>query len=116
MAEFKDRIKELRLQNGYSMQEVVDGINKRFGAKLTSSHICRYENGDRTPTIKIVSYFVKFYGVTADYIIGLVDEPNAQYGPDYILKTSANTNVFIETNHGHRKVQAKTRKQEGNVG
>lgn len=80
MAEFKDRIKELRQKSDYSMGDVVIEINKRFGSNLTTSHICRYENGERTPSITIASYFAQFYGVTLDYLVGLSDSPQEKFG------------------------------------
>lgn len=115
MAEFKDRVKELRLEKNYSMGDVVEHINKKYGTKLTTSHISRYENGERTPSIVIASYFAKFYGVTLDYLVGLVDNPEENNGPDYILHSSAVENVFAGSSPGRRQVVAKKRK-EGNVG
>ena len=76
MAEFKDRIKSLRTQHDYTMEYVAEEINKKYDAKITKSHISRYENGQRTPSIVIASYFAKFYGVTLDYLVGLVDGTN----------------------------------------
>ena len=105
MAEFKDRIKELRLEHDYSMGDVVLEINKRYGARLTTSHICRYENGDRTPSITIASYFCKFYGVTADYLLGLTDDKQGHFGT-----------VYSELPGQHRQVKAVTKKKEDNVG
>lgn len=105
MAEFKDRIKELRLEKEYSMGDVVVEINKRYGAKLTTSHISRYESGDRTPSITIASYFCKFYGVTADYLLGLTDDRNGHFGTVYSGQPGQ-----------HRQVQAVSRKKEDNAG
>lgn len=83
MAEFKDRLKELRLEYDYSMGDVVIEVNKRFGSNLTTSHICRYENGERTPSITIASYLAQFYGVSLDYLVGLVDGKNEKNGENH---------------------------------
>lgn len=80
MAEFSDRIKELRAQHDFSMEQVVENMNRRYGTSLTRSHISRYENGQTQPSIVIFSYFCKFYGVSADYLLGLVDDPQKKFG------------------------------------
>ena len=80
MAEFAERMKELRSQKEYTMDYVVTTMNKMYGINLTRSHISRYENGQTQPSIVIFSYFCKFYGVSADYLLGLVDEPQGKYG------------------------------------
>lgn len=105
MAEFKDRIKELRIEKHCSMDEVAIEINKQFGSNLTSSHISRYESGDRTPSITIASYFCKFYGVTADYLLCLTDDKQGHFGTVYSGQPGQ-----------HRQVQAVSRKKEDNAG
>lgn len=80
MAKFSDRIKELRTQSDYTMDYVVDNMNKKYGTSLTRSHISRYENGLTQPSIGIFSYFCKFYNVSADYLLGLTDKPQEKYG------------------------------------
>ncbi len=102
MAEFSDRVKELRAENGYTMEYVVEKMNKKYGTKLTRSHISRYENGQTQPSIAIFSYFCKFYGVSADYLIGLTDEKNGTFGQ--IWNPTPTT--------GFRQVQAKQRDYE----
>lgn len=116
MAEFKDRIKALRIEHDYTMEYVAEEINKKFDAKITKSHISRYESGQRIPSIVIASYFAKFYKVSLDYIVGLVDEPEALNGMDYVLQNPAKENIFAETSPKRRKVQTVKRKKEDNVG
>lgn len=84
MAEFSDRIKELRAENDYTMDYVVNCINKKHGTRLTRSHISRYERGETSPSITIFSYFCEFYNVSADYLLGLVDDPQGKYGTPYV--------------------------------
>ena len=80
MALFSDRVKELRTQNDFTMEYVVETMNKKYGTNLTRSHISRYENGQTQPSIAIFSYFCKFYGVSADYLLGLTDSPEKKNG------------------------------------
>lgn len=66
--------KNLRLEKELTMKQVADGVG------ITESAVSRYESGKREPNLTILSRFCKFYGVTADYMLGLVDEPQAKYG------------------------------------
>ena len=75
MAEFYEREKQIRLERGMSMQEVADAINTRFGENMNRATISRYESNDRTPSIVVASYFARLYGVSLDYLVGLVDDP-----------------------------------------
>lgn len=114
--EFKDRLKELRQEKEQSLEDVAQGINKQFGTNLNRSTVLRYETGECDPKVTVASYFAKFYGVSMDYLIGLVDDKQGKYGPDYIVN-----GMIIETlpTHpaGHRTVQAKPRiEDEENIG
>lgn len=74
MEDFAIREKLLRLENDYTMKQVAEGTG------LTESAVSRYESGKREPNIRIISYFCKFYGVSADYLLGLVEGKNDHYG------------------------------------
>lgn len=74
MNEFANREKALRIEYEYTMKQVAEGTG------LTESAVSRYESGKREPNGRIISYFCKFYGVSADYLLGLVDEKNDHYG------------------------------------
>lgn len=102
MAEFSDRMKELRTENDYTMDYVVNKMNQKYGLNLTRSHISRYENGQTQPSIAIFSYFCKFYGVSADYLLGLTDDKLGIFGQ--VWNPTPTT--------GFRQVQAKQRDYE----
>lgn len=72
--EFKDRLKELRIANGWTLEEVAQGINMNWGTKLNRSTVLRYETGECEPKLVVASYFAQYYGVSLDYLIGLVDD------------------------------------------
>jgi transcriptional regulator with XRE-family HTH domain len=71
---FAIREKLLRIEHDYTMKQVAEGTG------LTESAVSRYESGKREPNGRVISCFCKFYGVSADYLLGLVDEPQAKYG------------------------------------
>ena len=95
MEEFGKREKELRLAHDYTMKQVADGTG------LTESAVSRYESGKREPNARVLAYFCKFYGVSADYLLGLVDDEHGKFGQVYIPSETT----------GHRQVQAKTKKE-----
>lgn len=74
MNDFAIREKLLRLEHDYTMQDVADGTG------LTPSAVSRYESGKREPNARVLSYFCKFYNVSADWFLGLVGGRNEKYG------------------------------------
>jgi len=58
------RLKELRLQKGYTQRQIADYIG------CLPSVYSRYENGDREPSIEVLILLSRFLGVTIDYLVG----------------------------------------------
>lgn len=72
MAEFKDRLRELRKEKGLTQQELADfvGINR--------STFPLYELGKREPVLTNVIPLANYFQVTTDYLLGLTDERKQQ--------------------------------------
>ncbi len=64
---FCERLKELRLEKNLSTIQ----LGKILDVK--NSTITRWENGLRVPNIDSLYNIAKYFGVTADYLIGLED-------------------------------------------
>ena len=96
MKVFAIREKLLRIEHDYTMKQVAEGTG------LTESAVSRYESGKREPNGRVISYFCKFYGVSADYLLGLVDDKHGTFGP--VWNPTPTT--------GFRQVQAKQRDYE----
>lgn len=64
---FGERLKELRLEKGASLKEVGDAVG------VTLNTISNYERGVREPDFEILRALCGFFGVSADYLIGLSD-------------------------------------------
>lgn len=75
MADFGKILKNLRTENGYSLDSLAKTYNDRFGGRLNKSTISRYENGLQEPIITVVSNFAKLFDVSSDYLLGNVSEP-----------------------------------------
>lgn len=62
--EFKDRLRELRLQRGYSQV----GLGKKLG--LSNSTISMYERGERKPDFETLDLIADFFNVDVSYLLG----------------------------------------------
>ena len=71
---FSQRLKELRTSFGLSQRELAQAI------KLSPGMISMYEAGKKTPTIDVLSRLVDFFDVSADYLLGLTDDPTPNRG------------------------------------
>ena len=61
------RLKELRINGGYTQQDIANEL------QIDRSNYSKYELGKLEISIDMLITLAKFYGVTADYIIGLED-------------------------------------------
>ena len=69
MGEFKDKIKEQRLEKGLTQKQVAEFL------EISTTCYAGYEQGYREPDFKILKKICKFYEVSADYLLGLEDWP-----------------------------------------
>ncbi len=62
------RIKELRIEKGFSEEEVakVPGISSKL--------YCKIENGDISIRVSQLVGFCRFFNITPDYILELINE------------------------------------------
>lgn len=67
MASFRERFKQLRLQNDLTQQELADKIGI---GKMTVS---QYERGVRRPDIDTLEIIADFFNVSTDYLLGTSD-------------------------------------------
>lgn len=67
MEKFQERLKEIRTENKMTTIEL--------GAILCVSHttIGRWEKGEILPSIEHLYNIAKYFGVSADYLLGLED-------------------------------------------
>ena len=65
---FADKIKNLRIKGGVSQKDLAAALN------TSRSNISKYENGQLEPNIEMLKKLCAFYGVSADYLLGLAEE------------------------------------------
>ena len=66
---FAYRVKKLRKAQKLSQKELGEALG------LTQNTISAIESGTRTTTIEKLILLAKFFDVSADYLLGLKDEP-----------------------------------------
>lgn len=62
-----EKLKELRKEKGCTQSQVAKAI------RVTLSAYSNYEQGLREPSYQILKLLCRFFGVSADYLIGLED-------------------------------------------
>jgi transcriptional regulator with XRE-family HTH domain len=72
---FAERLFSIRTQKGLTLENIADGI------KSSKSTLSQYENGKRKPSHEMIIKVAEFLDVSADYLIGLTDEPNGSLTP-----------------------------------
>lgn len=64
------RIKALRESKGYNMRQMASALN------LPYTTYVNYEKGAREPNSEQLILISKYFGVSVDYLLGLVNEPD----------------------------------------
>ena len=86
------RLKSVRKNAGFSLQEIAERLNRDFGASINKGMISKYENGIHVPSAGTVHCLSNIFGVSADYLMGKTDEPNEE----------SDSSMPVETGHGIR--------------
>lgn len=69
MANFAERIKELRIAQGMSQ----DAVGQIIDVKRYS--VCGYEKGKNFPDVPGLIGLADYFGVSTDYLLGRTDDP-----------------------------------------
>ena len=68
-----ERMKELRIQHGLRQIDIAKLLN------TTQRQISKYETGKQTMGTEQYIILAKYYNVTLDYLVGLIDTPRKFY-------------------------------------
>jgi transcriptional regulator with XRE-family HTH domain len=71
MGIFGERLKDLRLKNEMTQEE----LGKIVGMK--KSNISKYERGDLEPGLETVKIFAEYFKVPVDYLLGRITSPSS---------------------------------------
>lgn len=72
--DFSQTMSELRRSRGLSQRKAAADL------KISQALLSHYENGAREPGLGFVCRACRYYGVSADYLLGLSDTPSAHGG------------------------------------
>lgn len=64
---FSERLKELRAEQGLTLQDVSKAVN------VSINTVSRWERQERLPNIQNIVDLAKFFKVSTDYLCGLED-------------------------------------------
>lgn len=67
--QYYKRIKNTREDKDYTQKEIATIL------KTSQSYYAQYENGHRKLPIEHLITLCKFYNLSADYLLGIIDEP-----------------------------------------
>lgn len=87
-----DRFRILRENKGYTHEELAELL------ELGTTQIWRYENGKTDPSADILARISQVFEVSADYLLGLTDDPNPNLKIDNL--TSQERKVLAAMRHG----------------
>jgi transcriptional regulator with XRE-family HTH domain len=71
-----DRLAKLREERGYTQLELAEMMG------LGPQQIWRYENGLNDPRSDVLARIAQIFGVTSDYLLGLVDYPEREFNTE----------------------------------
>lgn len=81
MATFAERIKQLRIERGYTHKQLADLLG------ISESAVSMWETGQRSPTKERMYKIAEFFDVSFDYLTGKSDTKN--YAKEQALRLSA---------------------------
>lgn len=98
---FCERLKIVRNKKGITMAEAAQRLN------ISKSGYCRYENGERTPTMPAIESIAFCFNTSVDYLTGKTDDIT----PDFIVikkdKEPVLFELFFELSKGDKEAQMK---------
>lgn len=68
------RLYDLRVQQNKTMDDVVKEFNERFGTNIARANLSRWERGLNEPSLAMAKRLCAYYGITADYLLGLTED------------------------------------------
>ena len=101
--EFSQIVKSLRLERGWSQQEVADraGLNKMT--------ISQYENGKRKPSFEVIEALAEIFHVDMNYLLGYTDKIEKPAANKFLAVTLAEIDLIEAYRHAGAETQAAIR-------
>lgn len=91
-----ERLKHARENIGITKAEAARRLN------LSKIGYCRYEYGERTPSIQTLEVIAKCFNTSVNYLTGKTDDMN----PDYIVVSKTDDPILFELTSSLKDIQA----------
>ena len=100
---FGSRLRELRKSRNMSQTELADALG------TSQSTIADYERGKVFPTVPVIIRIAKFLNVSADYLLGLTDNPQPWSNdlPESVKKQLERCHKILEIMEEFKKLNKK---------
>lgn len=85
---YGERLKELRKEKGLTQNDLAKVLN------VTQDSISLWEKNKRLPDTPYIILLAKFFGVSADYLLGLEDETGAKTYVSNSFNNCSNSGSF----------------------
>lgn len=105
MVTLGEKLKELRTDRGLTMDELVHEMNTKYSTKINKGMVSKWENNKGEPRLEHGKFLADFYGVSLDYIIGLVKDRHNYYKNEEIETIAAHNDGPPLTEEEQEKVR-----------
>lgn len=78
MYDLGNLLKELRIENQLTQEELANKLNGLYDIKLNKGMISKWESNKSEPRFEYVKYISKLYNVSLDYLLGLSKYKNKE--------------------------------------
>ena len=102
MSSFSERLKELRLENRLTQEELAEKFY------LNKSSISRYERGQQVPELELLKKIADFFGVGTDFLLGKSDIRNP-YKEAPEQKTDEDIDLWLSKTDGYKELPEEER-------
>lgn len=76
MKKLGQKLKEIRLQNNLSMDELTERLNRKYELNISKSMVSRWENNKSEPLNTYLSAYAKEFNQDMNYLLGINDSPS----------------------------------------
>ncbi|MDD6710071.1 MAG: helix-turn-helix transcriptional regulator [Ruminococcus sp.] len=71
---FSINLKIARKRNGYTLEQLANEYNRRFGGGMSKGTLSKYENGKQEPMITVVINLANLLNVSVDFLVNAIPD------------------------------------------
>lgn len=96
METFGEVFKKLRIELGYTQEELAENFNKKYHYNFGKSAISQYENDKRIPEIDALAKWADFFQVSIDFLLGKTSIRNSYENHQRISESIKDDKELLE--------------------